>query len=86
MDIKPYDSYDESQVTRLWRDCGLLVPWNDPSRDIQRKLEVQPELFLVAGWMEKSSLRSWPDMTDIGVGSTILPFIQIIGTPGLAET
>lgn len=31
----------------LWRDCGLVVPHNDPHRDIARKLEVQPELFIV---------------------------------------
>ena len=27
---------------------GLTRPWNDPHRDIERKLAVQPELFLVA--------------------------------------
>lgn len=27
--------------------CGLVVPWNDPRKDIQRKLQVQPEMFLV---------------------------------------
>jgi ribosomal protein S18 acetylase RimI-like enzyme len=34
-------------VIRLWQDCGLVVPWNDPVRDIGRKLDQQPELFLV---------------------------------------
>ena len=38
---------EEEEVVVLWEACGLLVPWNDPRRDIQRKLEVQPELFLV---------------------------------------
>lgn len=32
----------------LWRRAGLVVPWNDPYQDIERKLTVQPELFLVA--------------------------------------
>ena len=31
----------------LWRSAGHVVPWNDPYRDIERKLTVQPELFLV---------------------------------------
>lgn len=31
-----------------WNECGLVRPWNDPHRDIARKLTVQPELFLVA--------------------------------------
>lgn len=34
-------------MVQLWNDCGLVVPWNNPQRDIRRKLEVQPELFLV---------------------------------------
>ena len=32
----------------LWQRCDLLRPWNDPTKDIQRKLRVQPEMFLVA--------------------------------------
>jgi ribosomal protein S18 acetylase RimI-like enzyme len=34
-------------VIALWRRCNLVVPWNDPARDIRRKLAIQPELFLV---------------------------------------
>ena len=30
----------------LWRQCDLLRPWNDPRKDIRRKLEVRPDLFL----------------------------------------
>ncbi len=47
IEIRPYESHDEIQVVQLWTDCGLVVPWNNPNRDIQRKLAVQPELFLV---------------------------------------
>lgn len=47
MEIRPYQPGDEASVVRLWTDCGLVVPWNNPHRDIQRKLDVQPELFLV---------------------------------------
>lgn len=45
--IRKYQLSDEEEVIDLWRACGLVVPWNNPHRDIQRKLEVQPELFLV---------------------------------------
>ena len=31
----------------LWDACGLIVPQNDPMRDIHRKLKVNPEWFLV---------------------------------------
>jgi len=34
-------------VVELWVECGLVVPHNDPNRDIERKLRVNPEWFLV---------------------------------------
>jgi ribosomal protein S18 acetylase RimI-like enzyme len=46
--IRPFDPSDEKSVINLWIDCGLVVPWNNPQRDIQRKLKVQAEGFLVA--------------------------------------
>ena len=48
MTIRPFRTADEAEVVQLWRDCGLVVAWNDPHRDIQRKLAVQADLFLVA--------------------------------------
>lgn len=47
MQVRPFDPPDEGQVVALWEACGLTRPWNDPRRDIARKLAVQPELFLV---------------------------------------
>ena len=47
LEIRPYAPSDEEDVVQLWTDCGLVVPWNNPYRDIQRKLTVQPDLFLV---------------------------------------
>jgi ribosomal protein S18 acetylase RimI-like enzyme len=35
-------------VIALWYEAGLTRPWNDRRLDIQRKLAVQPETFLVA--------------------------------------
>lgn len=48
MTIRPYSAPDEAAVIDLWQRCGLTRPWNDPRKDIQRKLTTQPELFLVA--------------------------------------
>ena len=45
--IRPFRAEDTEAVVALWRQAGLVVPWNDPYRDIDRKLSVQPELFLV---------------------------------------
>lgn len=47
MEIRPYEDGDGGAVVALWRACDLVVPWNDPVRDIQRKLRAQRELFLV---------------------------------------
>jgi ribosomal protein S18 acetylase RimI-like enzyme len=47
MEIRTYEPRDESAVVALWGRCGLLRPWNDPLKDIRRKLEVRPDLFLV---------------------------------------
>lgn len=48
MRIRPYRAEDEDAVIALWQACGLTRAWNDPRKDIARKLTVQPELFLVA--------------------------------------
>lgn len=47
MRIRPYAAGDETAVVELWEKCRLTRPWNDPRKDIARKLAVQPELFLV---------------------------------------
>jgi ribosomal protein S18 acetylase RimI-like enzyme len=47
MEIRPYRPADEDAVVALWHECGLTRPWNDPHKDIARKLTEQPELFLV---------------------------------------
>ena len=48
MTIRPFAVTDTDEGVALWEECGLVRPWNDPRKDIERKLRVQPELFLVA--------------------------------------
>ena len=45
--IRPYSPDDERAVVDLWRRCNLVRPQNNPKLDIERKLNVNPELFLV---------------------------------------
>jgi ribosomal protein S18 acetylase RimI-like enzyme len=45
--IRPFTEADTENVVNLWRACDLVRPWNDPYRDIERKLEVGREFFLV---------------------------------------
>ena len=45
--IRSYEPADLEAVVALWQRTGLTRPWNDPARDIARKLSVQSELFFV---------------------------------------
>jgi ribosomal protein S18 acetylase RimI-like enzyme len=47
MHIRAYQIPDEAAVVALWQACELTRPWNDPYKDIARKLQVRPDLFLV---------------------------------------
>lgn len=47
MQIRPFERADAAAVIALWGECALTRSWNDPRKDIARKLTVQPELFLV---------------------------------------
>ncbi|RFA08306.1 GNAT family acetyltransferase [Subtercola boreus] len=47
MQLRPFDTSDTDSVIALWQSSGLVRPWNDPHKDIARKLTVQPDLFIV---------------------------------------
>lgn len=47
MIIRTYEGTDKASVITLWSDCGLVVPQNDPEKDIERKRAVGRDLFLV---------------------------------------
>ncbi len=49
IEIRPYVDHDRDGVAGLWREVFPdNPPWNRPEEDIDRKLTVQPQLFLVA--------------------------------------
>ena len=43
-DFKPADA---ASVTELWLECGLTRPWNDPFKDVERKLTDRNGAFWV---------------------------------------
>ena len=47
MEIRQYEDSDRQQVIALWKELELVVPWNDPDKDIDRKLSVDPNTFFV---------------------------------------
>jgi len=34
MQIRPFKIDDTENVIALWKQCGLVVSWNNPERDI----------------------------------------------------
>ena len=47
-EIVKYNQNYQKPLIELWKKCNLIMPQNDPIEDIQKKLEFQPDLFLVA--------------------------------------
>jgi ribosomal protein S18 acetylase RimI-like enzyme len=47
MKITTYKPEHETAVIALWQRCNLTRPQNNPQKDIERKLKVNPETFLV---------------------------------------
>jgi len=47
MEIVEYREKNAKEVTELWYKCNLVVPSNNPRKDIERKLMIDRELFLV---------------------------------------
>lgn len=47
LEIRQFIETDRAAVIALWEACGLLRSWNDPDRDIDRKVTRDPEGFLI---------------------------------------
>lgn len=64
MFIHPYQPEDEQALIQLWISCNLVVAYNNPVRDIQRKLQVNPECLLIGELdgeiVASHTLRSFP--------------------------
>ena len=57
MEIRGFRMEDAADVIALWERCGLVRSWNDPAKDIARKMRVQRELFLV-GFVDEALVAS----------------------------
>lgn len=62
LELRTYRSGDEAALVTLWETCGLTRPWNDPRRDIERKVDWDGEHLVVA------------EMADVLVGSVMLGY------------
>ena len=45
--IRQYSEKDRQQIIELWKTCDLIRPWNDPTKDFDRKKGVGEDLFIV---------------------------------------
>ena len=45
--FRDFEPADTACVAKLWQECGLTRPWNDPVKDIERKLTDQNGSFWV---------------------------------------
>jgi ribosomal protein S18 acetylase RimI-like enzyme len=90
--IRVFERSDELAVIELWQRCNLTRPWNNPKKDILRKLQVQPDLFLV-GFLEQELVstimagyeghRGWvnylavaPEHQRQGIGQTMMTAVE----------
>ena len=90
--IRPFQTEDEDALVALWKMCELTVPWNNPHKDIARKIQIQPELFLV-GILDSNLIatvmggydghRGWvnflavhPDFRENGYGQKIMNSVE----------
>jgi ribosomal protein S18 acetylase RimI-like enzyme len=61
MRIRPFEESDRAAVVDLWRRAGLVRPWNDPDRDIDRKVADSP-WGMVVGVPEPGDGAADPDL------------------------
>lgn len=47
MQIEVFAEQYRQALIALWTECGLVVPQNNPDKDIDRKLQVGADLFLL---------------------------------------
>ena len=83
---------DTETVINLWKKCKVIVPWNDPFKDIKRKLSINDNLFII-GEMNKHIIASamagydghrgyiyylavLPEYQKKGIGSSLLSIVE----------
>tara|TARA_B100000029_G_scaffold511560_1_gene605947 strand:- start:1216 stop:1644 length:429 start_codon:yes stop_codon:yes gene_type:complete len=89
---RKFKKTDTYAVIKLWKTCKLVVPWNDPVKDIKRKMSIKDNLFIIgeinnkivatamAGYDGHRGyiyyLAVLPDLQKKGIGSSILSIIE----------
>jgi len=90
--IRKFEIIDENDVIALWKLCNLVVPQNNPKKDIEEKMNFQPELFFVGEFQNNiiasimigyDGHRGWlyylavhPDFQRRGFGTQLIDFAR----------
>ena len=92
-EIRSFRQEDEAPLIKLWERCELVVAWNYPSKDISRKVCLDPEGLLL-GLYDNSLIASvmsgyeghrwWinclavdPEFRRMGLGRTMMKAAEI---------
>ncbi len=90
--FRKFRKTDTETVIKLWKQCKLIVTWNDPFKDINRKLSIKDNLFII-GEMNKQIIASamagydghrgyiyylavLPEYQKKGIGSSLLSIVE----------
>ena len=90
--FRKFRKTDTESVIKLWKQCKLIVTWNDPFKDINRKLSIKDNLFII-GEMNKQIIASamagydghrgyiyylavLPEYQKKGIGSSLLSIVE----------
>ena len=89
---RKFKKTDTDAVIKLWETCKLIVLWNDPLKDIKRKLSIKDNLFII-GEINKKIIATamagydghrgyiyylavLPELQKKGIGSSILSIVE----------
>ena len=90
--FRKFRKSDTESVIKLWKKCKLIVPWNNPYKDINRKLCIKDNLFII-GEINKNIIASamagydghrgyiyylavLPEYQKKGIGSSLLSIVE----------
>ena len=90
--FRKFKKNDTKAIIELWKQCKLIVPWNDPYKDINRKLSIKDNLFII-GEFNKNIIASamagydghrgyiyylavLPEYQKKGIGSSLLSIVE----------
>ena len=85
MQIQSYSPKYEKEVIALWERCNLVRPVNNPKKDIQRKMKVNPDLFLIGLIEGKVVATAMGVMRGTGAVSITLASTLRIGKKGWGD-